>query len=265
MANLQESYEWQNAIHELDEGFMQGGPEGIDNVPPRQLSGRTQFLAVLDLLIGDTASMGSKELLKTIQNRMQEGIVTIYNRGVITGCNGSKAATGRKVVIAHGGIFLGGRALSFSGDQNGITIPINNISSTQTYYGYLSVAANGSISFCITEAGSVVPPDGISVCRITVPAGNTATDLAGVTVTDTRRTEAGYPLLVNSLPYVSVALKTSMLDTNYAVFMDVISSAGINQQANIYAADKATNGFKIYVDGTVDAVNVRWFAVKLSL
>ena len=265
MANLQESYEWQNAVHELDEGFMQGGPDGIDNVPPRQLAGRTQFLAVLNLLIGDVTGMGMKELYKTIQQRMQEGVVTIYNRGVVTGCSGSKAATGRKVVIAHGGVFLGGRALSFSGDQTGITVPVNSISATQTYYGYLSVAANGSISFSITEAGAVVPPDGISVCRITVPAGNTATDLAGVTVTDTRRTESGYPLLVNSLPYVSVALQSGMLDTNYAVFMDVISSVGLNQQANIYAADKATNGFKIYVDGTVDAVNVRWFAVKLSL
>jgi hypothetical protein len=264
MANLQENYQWENNIHEWGEDeFIMGGPDGPDNVPPRQLANRTQDLAIKDLLIADMAALGAKESLKTIRQRMQEGAVSVYNRGIIKGCAASKAAVNRKIVLSAGGAFAGGREIPCEGDQVGLTIPANAGATTLTYYAYLSVAASGTLTFSLTAAGAAVPPDGISICRVTVPSGNSAGDLQGVTVTDTRRVESGYPILVNSLPYASIALQYGMIDTAYAVYLDVASFSG--QRQAIYPAEKATNGFKIYIDGTMDAVTVRWTAVKLVL
>jgi len=264
MADLKENYQWENGVHEWGEDeFITGGPDGPDNVPPRQLANRTQSLAVNDLVIADAAAMGAKESLKTVRQRMQEGAVSIYNRGIIKGCTASKAAANRKIILSAGGAFAGGREIPCEGDQVGLTVPANSGATTLTYYAYLAVASSGDLTFSLTAAGAPLPPDGISICRISVPSGNSAGDMQGVTVTDTRRVESGYPILVNSLPYASVALQYSMIDTEYAVNLDVVTHNG--QRQTIYAAEKATNGFKIYIDGTMDAVTVRWTAVKMAL
>jgi len=266
MANLQEEYQWLDGIHQwADDELITGGPEGIDNVPPRQLAGRTQFLAIAQLILGDVANLGYKEAVKTIRQRMQEGTVTIYNRGVISGCTAAKEGSGRKVVIAAGGIFAQGRQISYSGDQVGVTVPTNTGGASVTHYAYLEVAPNGSISFHITAAGALVPAGGIAISRIVVPAGNTAADLSGVTLNEARRVEANYPVLVSSVPYASVALPHSVIDANYAVYLDVNSLSGWLQRETVYAGDKAANGFKVYVEGSIDAVSIKWLAVKLSL
>jgi hypothetical protein len=122
------------------------------------------------------------------------------------------------------------------------------------------------MTFAITEAGAVVPDGGIPICRITVPSGNTAADLTGVTLTDVRRYEPAYPTLVNTISYASVALPFNMIASDYGVYLDVAGySGGWNQRPGVYATEKASNGFKIYADGTLDEVKVLWKAMKLAL
>jgi hypothetical protein len=267
MANLKEDYQWQDGIHEWGEDeFITGGPDGPDNVPPRQLAGRTQFLAVAALILQDLAAMGIKESYKTIRQRIQEGSILIYNRGVIAGCAASKAASGRKVLLAPGGVFAKGAELPCKGDQTGITIPTNTGAAALVYYGYLTVGASGALSFARTEAGAAAPAGGIPICRVTVPAGNTADNLDGVTLADVRRYEPSYPTLINSVSYASVALPYTMVDTDYAVFLDVVGySGGWNQRPCVYAGEKAANGFKVFADGTLDEATVQWKAMKLKL
>jgi hypothetical protein len=267
MANLTERYEWENGIHEwAEDEFITGGPEGPDNVPPRQLSGRTQFLASVALVLQDLGAMGVKENQKTIRQRMQEGTVVIYNRGVKSGCAASKAGTERKVVLAAGAVFAKGMEIPCPGDQAGIVAPENTGEAALVYYGYLTVAADYTMTFGITEAGAIVPVGGIPVCRINVPAGSTAADLSDVTLTDVRRYEAAYPTLVKSVPYASVALPYSVIDTDYAALIEVTGySGGWNQRPCVYAGEKASNGFKIFADGTLDEVAVQWKAIKLKL
>jgi hypothetical protein len=267
MADLTERYEWENGVHEwAEDEFITGGPEGPDNVPPRQLAGRTQFLASLAMHLGMLSGLGLNENQKTIRQRIQEGSVTIYNRGVITGCAASKGASGRKVLLAAGGIFAKGVEIPCAGNQTGITIPTNTGGASLVYYGYLSVGTNGALTFLCTAAGAVVPDGGIPICRITVPAGNTADNLDGVTLTDVRRYESAYPTLINSISYASVALPYNMIDTDYAVMLDVAGySGGWNQRSCVYAGEKAANGFKVYADGTLDEVNVQWKAIKSKL
>jgi hypothetical protein len=57
-----------------------------------------------------------------------------------------------------------------------------------------------------------------------------------------------------------------MLDSEYEVVMEIISMKGSTaQRTMVYPGDKAANGFKIYVDGTIDDVKIRWTAIKTSL
>jgi hypothetical protein len=267
MANLTEDYQWPDGIHEwAEDEFITGGPDGPDNVPPRQLARRTQFLGALALILQDLGALGVKENQKTIRQRMQEGSVIIYNRGVKSGCTASKTGSERKVVLAAGAIFAKGLEIPCADSQTGIAVPTNTGAASLVYYGYLTVGANYEMTFGITGAGAVVPDGGIPICCVTVPAGSTAADLSDVTLTDVRRYEAGYPTLVNSIPYTSVALPYNVLDTDYAALVDVTGySGGWNQRPSVYAGEKASNGFKIFADGTLDEVIVQWKAIKLNL
>jgi hypothetical protein len=85
-------------------------------------------------------------------------------------------------------------------------------------------------------------------------------------MTDVRRVEAGYPVRFNSIAYASVALPFNMLDSEYAVAIEILDfKGGWNQRPAVYPGDKAANGFKLFAEGSLDAVSVRWTALKLSL
>jgi hypothetical protein len=218
------------------------------------------------MFLGNLGGTGILENQKTIRQRIQEGSALIYNRGVIAGCAASKAASGRKVLLASGGVFAKGVEMPCKGDQAGIAIPANTGDAALVYYGYLTAGAAGALTFSGTGAGAAVPNGGIPICRITVPAGNTASNLDGVTITDVRRYEPAYPTLINSVSYASIALPYSMIDTDYAVMLDVTGYAGgWNQRPCVYAGEKAANGFKVFADGTLDEVMVQWKAIKSKL
>jgi hypothetical protein len=57
-----------------------------------------------------------------------------------------------------------------------------------------------------------------------------------------------------------------MIDTDYVVLVEVQGAkGGMNQRGTVYAGDKASNGFKVYSEGSIDSVDVRWMAIKLLL
>jgi hypothetical protein len=267
MANLTESYEWQNGVHEwAEDEWIEGGPDGPDNVPVRQLSQRAQFLAMWAVMNGSLSGSASKEIHKTIRQRIQEGAITIYNRGIKSGGLITKQGTYRAVLASAATVFGKGVEVPWGGDGVGVIVPPNPGDAAVVQYTYLTIGPTLNIALAITPAGAVVPDGGIPLARINVPAGNTALDLTGVTITDVRRLEAAWPLLVNSIAYASVALPFVMLDTNYSVHLDVAGYAGgWNQRDGVYAKEKASNGFKVYADGTLDEVNVQWKALKMVL
>jgi hypothetical protein len=102
-----------------------------------------------------------------------------------------------------------------------------------------------------------------------VPGGNTSSNdpnLSSVALTDVRRVESAYPVQFGSIAYASVSLPYSMIDGDYHVAVDVLSfKGGATQKAMVYPGDKAANGFKLYAEGTLDMVSVRWTALKMSL
>jgi hypothetical protein len=159
--------------------------------------------------------------------------------------------------------------LSAAGEQNGALVPSNNTAAAQTCYAYLFIDVNKQVQFTTTAFGEAVPAGGLALYRLTVPAGNTEANdpnLAGVTLTDVRRVEASYPMRVNAAAYTSVALPYTMLGDDYTVLLEILDAqGGWNQRSSVYAGEKAANGFKIFVAGSLDAVSVRWVAIKTSL
>lgn len=218
----------------------------------------------------DLSGLANREHLKTLKQRIQTGIVTITNRGVITGCTVSKSSTSiRNLSLAAGSFFADGLTIPCPAMDNRALVASNPGSVAQVCYGYVYVDSSGVVRFSVTEFGDIVPDNGIPICRITVPAGNTQIsdpNLASVTISDVRRIEAGYPVQMNSIAYASVALPYAMLDTDYTVLLDMQSlKGGRHQRSTVYAGDKAVNGFKLYADSSLDSVTVRWAAVKMSL
>jgi hypothetical protein len=218
----------------------------------------------------DLAGIANRDGLKTIRQRFQAGTTQITNRGVISGCTVSKSTTAvRNLSLTEGKFFMNGLEISCPAVPNGALVPANPGMVSEICYAYIFLNAENQVQFSTTSFGEPVPDGGLSLYRITVPAGNTgATDpgLTSVTLTDVRRVEAGYPVQVNSFPYASVALPYTMIDSDYTVHLDILSfKGGGTQRPVIYPGDKASNGFKIYVQGSLDAVIVRWTAIKLSL
>ena len=306
MANLAESATWEPGIfqNEADTRWSPG-PDGGSNRQAKQLANRTKYLkqftdeveaarggkANLDARLDQydafepesvaslyvfaamgiaLAGLANRETRKPLQQRLQSGVARIVNRGVIFGCTVSKSTGAvRNLSLAAGAFFMNGLEIACPSVTNGALVPANSDASAQICYAYIFINSAGAVQFATTAFGEPVPDGALSLYRITVPAGNTGANdpnLASVTLTDVRRVEAGYPIQVNSLAYASVALPYTMIDSDYAVVLDILNcKGGGNQRPAIYPGDKAANGFKIYVEGSLDAVNVRWTAIKLSL
>jgi hypothetical protein len=218
----------------------------------------------------DHAALAMREIQKTNRQRIQSGVALIKNRGVISGCAVVKSTTAvRSLSLNTGSVFFNGVEMFCPAFINTVLVPINNSGEAQTCYAYIYLDANGAIRFYITPFGEVVPDNGLQLYRIGVPAVNTETsdpNLTSVTLTDVRRMEAGYPVQLNSIAYTSVALAYTMINNEYEVVTEILEmKGGSGQRAMVYPGDKAANGFRIYVDGTLDAVKVRWTAIKTDL
>lgn len=240
-------------------------PNAINNLQNAMAGAITEAL--------DLAGIANREALYTITRRLQTGVGTIYNRGVISGCTVSRSAdTPRTVVLAQGVFFFHGRNYSTSGMTGAEllgSVPPNNGGSDAYSYAYIWLDTNGRLQFDCTQLGALVPENGLLLYRITVPAGNTeVTDpyITNCTLTDQRRIESLYPDVVSSPALVTVALPVTMPvgNTDYMVDAEVLSFEGASfQLGDVYWQDKAVNGFKIFTNGTADKVVVKCFLRQL--
>jgi hypothetical protein len=217
------------------------------------------------------AESAANETQKTIHQRIQTGTVQLANRGVISGCAITKSASAvRNISLSAGAFFINGLEVFCPTLANTSLVPPNNGTVEQVCYAYIFLDGNGkTVQFACTPFGGSVPEDGLALYRFTVPANNTEVNdpyLSAVTMTDVRRMEPGFPVFFNAAAYASVALPYDMIDADYEVIFEIIDfKGGASQRPAVYAGDKAANGFKLYVDGSIDAVNIRWSAVKMSL
>jgi hypothetical protein len=152
---------------------------------------------------------------------------------------------------------------------NSALVPDNYGEATRYCYAYIYFNQSGAVQFACTPLDGSVPEDAMALYRFAVPAGNSYQNdpyLTAVTMTDVRRVEAAYPAQFNSIAYVSVALPFNLLDAEYTVLLEVLDfKGGYNQIPTIHADSKAANGFNLKTEGTLDAVRVRWTAIKPNL
>ncbi|MEC5128915.1 hypothetical protein VSU19_19285, partial [Verrucomicrobiales bacterium BCK34] len=108
---------------------------------------------------------------------------------------------------------------------NVIAVPTNPGTTAKTYV--LSLTNDGTVQ--LTE-GSTAPEGGLGLARITVPAGDTGTTVAG-TITDIRTLAAPSTFFPPVLPDVTVALPYPMPDTDYHVLLHVESASDMGRVA----------------------------------
>lgn len=206
------------------------------------------------------ANQGISALRSQVQ---QEGEITITNRGLITGAAITKLGTSRLLAITAGKCFINGRTYSLAA-QNSTSVPVTTGASS-VCYGYLFLNASSVIQFYVTALGVSVPSDGIKVCTITIPAGNTDAALAGVTVSSDARTEPNYPTHLDS-PFDTLVTINPLTDDKYRIDIDVVSSTGAPCRTDaVVAYSRAANGFRLSLASAADNVVVRWRISALAL
>jgi hypothetical protein len=218
----------------------------------------------------DLGGRAHQEIKKTLDQRIQTGTATIINRGVISGLTVGKSSTALRNIVLNGGtFFMDGMDRVCPDAPNNALVPDNYADTAKYCYAYIYFDSNGAVKFACTPFDGAVPAGAMTLYRISVPAGNNHQNdpyLAAVTMTDVRRVEAGYPMQFNSVAYVSVALPYNLLDAEYTVHLEILDyKGGYNQRPIIHADDKASNGFSIRAEGTLDTVRVRWTVLKPSL
>lgn len=291
MANLTEVAQWEAGIYQLEVNDpVEGGATGIDNLQPKQLANRTAYLkAQLEALAAnvgvididtqnalmaalkyaiDQAGLANYGVKALRQQAQQEGELVIQNRGLVNGATLTKSLTAtRNLSIAAGLAFAAGRRWPILAMENAASVPSNTTGASVTVYAYLLRDANQAYQLAVTAIGEVVPAAGIKIYNITIPAGNTdGTDpnLASVTLTDVRRLEPQWPILLDNPASASAVLNT-LYANDYRLTFDVISAVGAPCESKcLHVSSRATNGFTVLLASAADDVTVRWRASKLN-
>lgn len=291
MANLTEVAQWEAGIYQLEVNDpVEAGAAGIDNLQPRQLANRTAYLkAQLEALAAnvgvididaqnalwaalkyalDQAGLANYGVKALRQQAQQEGELVIQNRGLVNGATLTKSLTAtRNLSIAAGMAFAAGRRWPIAAVDNAASVPSNTTGASVTVYAYLLRDANQAYQLAVTAIGEAVPAAGIKIYNITIPAGNTdGTDpnLASVTLTDVRRLEPQFPVLLDNPASASAVLNT-LYANDYRLTFDVISATGAPCESKcLQVSSRATNGFTVLLASAADDVTVRWRASKLN-
>ncbi|MDR1709997.1 MAG: hypothetical protein LBS70_09805 [Candidatus Accumulibacter sp.] len=307
MANVTENPVWENGVYQIETSDpVLGGAGGIANVQAQQLANRTQYLkaradqvddakgdheslgARLDIIAAaaDSAGASSQDAIVTSikyaldqgalanlgvralrEFNQQEGVLTIRNRGVVSGCTVTKSATAaRNLSISNGICFAQGRKFSVADGVNAASVPSNTGGGAVTVYAYLYQDAQGLWRLAVTPIGQAVPEGGITIYALSVPAGSTdATDpnLTQVTLIDVRRIEALFPIALANPAQVTAPI-TMLPDADYHVTFDMLSATGKADAMSLAMASRASNGFTVRLDAAADDVTARWRLSRLN-
>ena len=224
--------------------------------------------------INDAETLGQvnwTELQKWKKQRIQQGVVTLYNRFIVSGCIVGAVPGTRNIQITATGTYdkthfsrfwAGGQLRAFDDIQSSVAaVPTNSGTASQTYYAFLLQDGDSYKA----KVDTSVPDGAIRLYRITVPAGDTAADLSKVAFADERRVEPNYTAAYNSLPFAMVTLPGyDMPDApDYGVDFEVESAVGgLDTVGQLRAIEKSSNGFKIAASGTADEIKIRWTLIN---
>ena len=291
MANLNEQTQWESGIYQIEQTDpVVGGQDGITNLPARQLANRTAWLKEqLEAAQQDLEAVGTdgqnalwaaveraisevgllhKELERQKTVRHQEGVLTLINRGVKTGCALSKSTTAnRNLNIEAGKCFMHGQEMPVGGEDNAASVPSNSGSESATAEAYLAVIDN-SVQLAVTNLDEAAPDDALVLAELAIPAGSDGTSapyLEDVTITTVARTEPEWPTVQTSPASVQHDFAKLMDGSDYHLSLDVVSYLGGERPTITHnEQDRASNTFRVYLAGSADAVRTRFVAHLMS-
>lgn len=304
MANVTESAAWESGIYRLETTDpILGGENGTSNIQAKQLANRTLYLksradqvdaaaagfgsldARLDALneqaqaLGvdmadmsgatlkfavDMASQANMQANALQTHLQQQGEVTLFNRGVIRGCEVTRnTIVARNLNIASGAAFMGGQSWIVPAKEGAASVPINDSDMPIYLKAYLKPSMDGAYMVLgVTSALGVLPEDAVHIYNLTVPAGDTTSDLNAVTITSVRRIESEFPRVINSESTLYIPLNKNLMDGDYQLDFEVIESQGkAADHSDIKPYSKAGNGFSLRCLSSADGIKVKW---KLS-
>ena len=192
--------------------------------------------------------------------RHQQGVFTIYNRGIKSGAAVTKSATvTRQLDMAAGYVFGHGRV--WEAPAQSVVAPENATAADASCDIYVS-RASGTMVLGITALDVAADADDIVLDTILIPAGSDATTdqyLALSTLTETARRETAWPAVQTSPAYEDIVFPRVQVDTSYQVDLEVISFDGGELPGfEILEADRLINNCRAYLAGSADTVLTRW-------
>ena len=213
-----------------------------------------------------SAGVAHKEIEAVMSVYMQHGVAEMRLRGVKSGCVVTRSNTATRNLNLSAGTLFGDKSLFSVAEQiNGTSIHNNPGAAAQVCEVYVEDNGTGFLDFRTTPFGETTPEDGWPLYRVTVPAGNTEANdefLSLVTLTDIRKLEPEYPTILTSEPMVYVPLQYVIPGADYGVLLEAFAYDGSTWEiGDVYAKDKAANGFKIATNGACSRSKIRWTTI----
>lgn len=212
----------------------------------------------------------SLEFDKWTKQRIQQGVVTIYNKYVVSGAVVKAVASTRNVSITATGtysatgssmVYISGQLKAYSDNAAALTIPAGG--TVDTLYHVCLTFTDGVVKPALVANSDINGPY-LKLYSIKVPANDAATDLTACTITDERRVESNQLVFYNSIPYALVSIPGYIMPDapEYSVECDVESASEISAVGMIKVYDKGNNGFKITYTGSADNVKIRYTIIN---
>jgi len=298
MANLPESPTWVSGIYQIETTDpVVGGPDGISNLQAKQLANRTAWLKQIadeviaarggkssldkrldqydayspeqqtDIVAGILEALGlggllSKEIENIRKRVFAQGVAYLKNKYVIQGFVLTKSDIRALHLSETGTVGTGvsrakidGMIISVPDDDYHVSVPTNEDNYDKTYYAYLKKQTDGTYR---VEIELAVPPDGLVLYSLLIPAGDTGNNLNNVTLTDLRTVQPENGWVINSRPYVYVPLPYTLPSADYGVDLEVEDATDISAVGSLRIYNRQTNGFRIEMTGSADNVRIRW-------
>ncbi|NLF56578.1 MAG: hypothetical protein GX580_02955 [Candidatus Hydrogenedens sp.] len=201
------------------------------------------------------AGLGLRYLRTVLQ---QEYRVSITNRGVVYGCWVNKSLTAtRNISISEGRCFSMGAVWPVQEGVNAASVPSNTGPGAITAYACLYPSGGYGFALGVSPSLAGIPENGFPIYMLTIPAGNTdITDpyLENVVLTDIRRVEPDFPMLLHNPPTVVLGIAT-LRKNDFRVDYDVMgSTGGYCGNNSIKTVSRAGNGVVLQLCSDADAV-----------
>jgi hypothetical protein len=291
VAFVAEQDQWEEGVYQIETTDpVQGGPDGVANLPSKHLANRTRHLkgrtdALQEQLDGFEDGIGEGALnafwaqlgvnasdiallwrnFDTLnQTNTQRGEVLVKNRGVVDGCEVTKSLSAtRNLHIEGGSIFIRGLAWTVAQEDNAAAVPENPGANPGVCYAYLyePEGEEGTWQLAVTAIGDRPDDDALELVKVTIPAGNNEINdpnLDNVTLEVVARWEPYWPT-IQLFPAEHLIPLSRPLDGKYAVVLDIVDFDG-PEPSHLVAPDHWRDdwSFKLIQAGLADNVLVRW-------